>query len=320
MRQVIVGDRPVGDGYPCFVVAEIGINHNGDVSLAQSLIASAESAGCDAVKFQKRTVEVVYSPEELAKKRKVPPSNGIMLNAVRRGVLSEEAARRLEESNFEDTTNGDLKFALELTEAEFREIDTLCARLRIPWFASPWDESSVEFLERMGVPFYKIASPSLTDSGLLTAVRETGKAVILSTGMSSIGDVRRAVSLLDPGKLLIMHCVSTYPTQDEDLNLKVIGTLREEFPDIPIGYSGHEKDIIPSVVAVGLGACMLERHICKDRRLWGSDQASSIEPHEFAELVRQVRRLEVFMGDSEKRLLEREVEVQKKLRRKYFGE
>jgi len=318
MTSVTINNISIGDGYPCFVIAEIGINHNGSVEIAKRLIDAAVSAGCNAVKFQKRTVDVVYTKDDLSKKRQVPPDNGIMINAVKRGVLSEEATGRLRGSDYEETTNGDLKYALEFTAEEYTEIDSYCKDAGIMWFASPWDEESVDFLEDVGVPCYKIASATLTDEGVLQRVKEKGKPIILSTGMSTIEEIHHAVDLLDGSQLILMHSVSTYPTQDRDLNLKVINLLKREFPDVPVGYSGHEKGILPSVYAVAFGACCIERHLTLDKRMWGTDQAASVEPEDLKRLISDIRNLEDVAGKEEKIISPEEMQVMLKLRRKYY--
>ncbi len=314
-----IGSRAIGHGEPCFVVAEIGINHNGDIGVAKKLIEEAKRAGCDAVKFQKRTVGVVYTPEELLKARQIPPYTGVIQNAVKRGVLSAEAKERLEKSNFENTTNGDLKLALEFTEEEYREIDDFCRGIGILWFASPWDEESVDFLERFNPPCYKVASACITDQGLLSRLKDTKKPIILSTGMSTQAEVARAVELVGSKELILLHTVSTYPTKDErELNLKVLDTLRGWYPGVPVGYSGHETDILPSLVAVALGAVMIERHFTLDRSMWGSDQQSSLMFDEMRELVEKAARIPAMLGSGLKVVTSGELEVLRKLRRKYL--
>lgn len=314
MSAVKIGNTRVGDGYPCFVVAEIGINHNGDISLAKKLIDSAKDAGCSAVKFQKRTVPVVYNDAELAKPREVP--SAVVLASMKRGVLSPEAKARLVSSNFEDTTNGDLKWALELTQKEYAEIDAYCKEKGIMWFASPWDEASVDFLETFNPPAYKVASASLTDSTLLHHIKSKRKPVILSTGLSTMEQIKKAVAILGEDNLVLLHCVSTYPAESKDINLKMIETLKKAFPHVPVGYSGHEQGVALSVIAATLGACMIERHITLDRAMWGSDQAASLEPKGFAMMVRDIRRFEEAKGDGIKVVLAAEESIIKKLRRK----
>lgn len=318
MNTRTIGTHTIGNGHPCFIVAEIGINHNGFVSIAKKLIEVAAKAGANAVKFQTRTVTTVYTPEELAKPRLIPSENGILKNAVARGILSTEASHRLKQSAYEQTTNGDLKFALEFTFDEYREIVMYAQTVGVFFFASPWDEASVDFLERLTVPCHKVASACLTDAGLLRQIRETGKPCIISTGGSTLDDVRKAVSIIGEENSIILHAVSTYPSHDGDLNLSVLQTLQTQFPNIPVGYSGHEKGIIPSIIAVVLGACLVERHLTLDRRMWGSDHPASLEPDEFQEMVKAIRLAETVRGDGIKRILLGEMETMKKLRRKHF--
>jgi N-acetylneuraminate synthase len=284
--NVEIAGRTIGSGQPCYVVAEIGINHNGDLGIARQLIDVAAAAGCSAVKFQKRTVDVVYSVAEL---------------------------KKLRESPF-GTTNGDLKRALEFGKAQYQAIDAHCKVKGIAWFASPWDEASVDFLEQFDVPCHKIASASLTDDHLLRHIRATKKSVILSTGMSTLAQIDHAVEVLGREKLIILHATSTYPASYEELNLRVIPMLNARF-NVPVGYSGHETGIASSVAAVALGASMVERHLTLDRAMWGSDQAASLEPNGMHRLMRDIRLVETSFGDGKKRLLDREVPIMEKLRR-----
>lgn len=314
MPEVRIGNVPVGDGHPTFVIAEIGINHNGFVSVAKKLIDVAKEAGCQAVKFQKRTVPIVYTSEELAKPREVP--SDIIENAIERGVLSEESVYSLLDSHLANTTNGDLKWALEFTKEEYAEIDRYCKEKDILWFASPWDEESVDFLEEFNPPCYKVASASLTDDGLLRYIRAKGRPVILSTGMSTAEQIEHAIDVLDRKNLIVLHCTSTYPSEDKDLNLLMIRTLKEAYPDLPIGYSGHDKGVHTSVYAVAVGACVVERHITLDRTMWGSDQAASVAPKGLEMMVKSIRTLELTLGDGVKRVLDAELPIIKKLRRK----
>jgi sialic acid synthase SpsE/glycosyltransferase involved in cell wall biosynthesis len=235
---VKIGGIEVGRGLPCVVVAEIGINHNGDVGIAKQLVDVAAAAGCAAVKFQKRTVEVVYTPEELS---------------------------RIRESPF-GTTNGELKRALEFDAAAYREIASHCAQKGILWFASCWDEASVDFMAAFDPPCYKIASASLTDDALLAYTRAQGKPIILATGMSTLEQVDHAVEILGTDQLIILHACSTYPAHYDELNLRVIQQFAARYP-VPIGYSGHETGIPSSVAAVAMGACMVERHVTLDRSM-----------------------------------------------------
>ena len=285
-KVVDIGNHPVGDGHPCFLVAEIGINHNGNVEIAKKLIDAAALCGCDAVKFQKRTVEVVYTSEELAKPRENPFG----------------------------PTNGDLKRGLEFGQQQYEEIDRYCRRKGILWYASCWDEASVEFLEQFDPPCYKIASASLTDDNLLRHHRRYGRPIILSTGMSTLEQIDHAVEVLGTKDLIILHCTSTYPSAVEELSLRTIKSLRERY-DVPVGYSGHEVGLATSVAAAALGACMIERHITLDRAMWGSDQAASIEPQGVWRLVKDLRAIEKAMGRGEKCVWPSEVPGMNKLRR-----
>ena len=286
MSPIRIGNRLIGDDQPCFVIAEIGINHNGDVDLAKRLISVALAAGCDAVKFQKRTVDVVYTPEELANPRENPFG----------------------------PTNGDLKYGLEFERDEYEEINAFCKSVKMLWFASPWDQASVDFLERFHIPVYKIASASLTDDRLLRHVRATGKPIILSTGMSTYAEIDHAIEVLGADELILMHATSTYPATYDELNLRAIPTMAARY-GVPIGYSGHETGIPTSVCAAALGACCVERHITMDRAMWGSDHAASLEPNGISRLVRDIRLWEKAKGDGIKRVYEREFPIIKKLRR-----
>lgn len=286
VKEVRIGKSVVGDGHPCYVVAEIGINHNGDLDLVKRLISVAHVAGCDAVKFQKRTVDVVYSAEELARPRESPFG----------------------------TTNGDLKRGLEFGVDEYREIDRYCRDVKMPWFASCWDEQSVDFIDQFNRPCYKIASATLTDDNLLRHTRDRGRPIILSTGMSTIEQIDHALEVLGSNDLVLLHACSAYPAHYEELNLRAMATLRERY-GVPVGYSGHETGLPSSVAAVALGACVLERHITLDRAMWGTDHAASLEPNGITRLVSYMRLVEKSMGDGVKRVLEREHPIIKKLRR-----
>jgi len=286
-RTVRIGNREVGEGQPCFVIAEIGINHNGDLELAKRLIDAAKDSGADAVKFQKRTVEVVYTPDELARPRESPFG----------------------------TTNGDLKRGLEFGYEQYAEIDRHCKNREILWFASCWDEGSVDFMEQFNPPCYKVASACLTDDQLLRHHHKMKRPVILSTGMSTMDQIRHAARVLDTDELVLLHCTSTYPSAPEELNLRMIRTLIAEFPNHPIGYSGHEVGLQTTVAAAALGACVVERHITLDRAMWGSDQAASVEPQGFERMVRDIRAVESAMGDGVKRVYDGERPIMAKLRR-----
>jgi N-acetylneuraminate synthase len=284
--EVRLGSKVVGPGKPCYVIAEIGINHNGDIDIAKKLIAVAVGAGCDAVKFQKRTIDVVYTAEELAKPRESPFGE----------------------------TNGDLKRGLEFEFEEYQEIDRYCHELKIDWFTSCWDEASVDVIAKFNVPCFKIASASLTDDNLLRHTRAVGKPILLSTGMSTIKEIDHAVEVLGKKDLILLHACSTYPAFYEELNIRAIDTLRDRY-NLPVGYSGHETGLPSSVAAAARGACIVERHITLDRSMWGSDHAASLEPNGITRLVRDIRLIEKSMGDGVKRVLEREQPIIKKLRR-----
>jgi N-acetylneuraminate synthase len=262
------------------------INHNGDMELAKRLIAVASAAGCSAVKFQKRTIDLVYTPEELGKPRESPFG----------------------------TTNGDLKRALEFSAQDYEEIDVYCKALDIPWLVSCWDEQSLDLMQRFDLPCFKIASALLTDDSLLGKTREMGKPIILATGMSSLHEIDHAVELLGKQELILLHACSAYPASYEELNLRVIPELRKRY-GVPVGYSGHETGIPSSVAAVVMGACCVERHITMDRAMWGSDQAASLEPNGITRLVRDIRLIEKSLGDGVKRVYDSEISVLKKLRR-----
>ena len=285
--MIEIGGHQVGHGYPVYIIAEIGINHNGDLNIAKKLIDAAVLAGCDAVKFQKRTIEVVYTPEELAKPRENPFG----------------------------PTNGDLKRGLEFGYDQYAALDRYCREKGIPWFASCWDEGSVDFIEKFNPPCFKIASASITDDNLIKYHRKWGKPLMLSTGMADMPMIEHAIEVLGKGDLIVLHCTSTYPCKVEELNLRGIMTLKEKFPQIPIGYSGHEVGLSTTIAAATLGACVIERHITLDRAMWGSDQAASIEPQGFMRLVRDIRTVERAMGDGCINIYDSEKAIIRKLRR-----
>ena len=285
-KFVKIADKTIGDGYPCFIIAEIGINHNGSVGLAKKMIDIAVTTGCDAVKFQKRTIDIVYTKEELAKERKSVFGN----------------------------TNGDLKRGLEFGYKEYKEIDNYCREKGILWFASCWDEKSVDFIEQFDVPCYKIASASLTDDNLLRYTRSKGKPILLSTGMSTMEQIKYAIEVLGKENLIVYHCTSTYPSNADEMNLRVIESFKKDF-DCPIGYSGHERGVTPSVLAVALGANSVERHITIDRTNWGSDQAASLEMAGLYHLVRDIRQVPDLLGDGKKVVYSRDLPIIEKLRR-----
>lgn len=284
---VKLGERAVGPGNPAYIVAEVGINHNGDIELTKQLIDAAVEAGVDAVKFQKRTPELCVPDDQKDKKRETPW-----------GYI----------------TYLDYRYRVEFEHEEYAEIDRYCKEKEIEWFASVWDEPSVDFLEAFSPICYKIPSASLTDHALLKHTLATGRPIILSTGMSTMAEIQAAVELLGQDQLIITHATSTYPCEPGELNLNMIHTLQKEFY-CPIGYSGHEVGLIPTVNAVVLGACLVERHITLDRAMWGSDQAASVEPAGFERLVKYIRVTEESLGDGIKRVYESEQASRQKLRR-----
>lgn len=285
-KCVKIRDKVVGDGYPCFIIAEIGINHNGSVGLAKKMIDIAVTTGCDAVKFQKRTVDVVYTKEELAKER----------------------------ISVFGKTNGDLKRGLEFGIEQYKEIDEYCKKKGIMWFASCWDKQAVDFIEQFNPPCYKIASATLTDDELLKYTKSKGKPILMSTGMSTMEQIRHAVSVVGEDNLILYHCTSTYPSNADETNLRVIESFKKEF-SCPIGYSGHERGLTPSIIAVVAGANSVERHITDDRTNWGSDQAASLETAGLYHMVRDIRQVPILMGDGEKIVYPRELPIIEKLRR-----
>lgn len=287
-REIKLGKRMVGDGHPAYIIAEVGINHNGDLEIAKKIIDAAVHAGADAVKFQKRTPEVATPPEQQKQMRETPW-----------GYI----------------TYLDYRYKVEFNEEQYREIDRYCREKGIDWMVSVWDEPSVDFMEKFDTPAYKVPSASLTDHNLLKRVRKTGKPVIISTGMSTMEQIHKGVNVVGEDNLVIMHCTSAYPCEPEELNLRMIETLRREFPNTPIGYSGHEVGLVPSAIAVAFGACSVERHITLDRAMWGSDQAASVEPGGFERLVKYIRVTEASLGDGVKRVYESEKPSLMKLRR-----
>ena len=270
-----------------FFIAEIGINHNGDVGIAKDLIKVAKEAGCDAVKFQKRTLENVYSQEELDKQRESPWG----------------------------TTNREQKEGLEFGEQEYEQIDSYCKELGIEWFASAWDAESQNFLKQFDLNFNKIASAMMVDSDLLRILAAEGRHTFISTGMSTLEEIDYAVEIFKKSgcPFEVMHCVSTYPMEDTDANLNCISTLRDRY-SCDVGYSGHEVGLAVSYAAAALGITSLERHITLDRAMYGSDQSASIEPAALRSLVGAVRKIEQAMGNGKKVVLDSEVPIAKKLR------
>jgi N-acetylneuraminate synthase len=293
-RAVQIGNAFIGDGWPIYIIAEIGINHNGSLDIAKQLIEGAKKAGADAVKFQKRTPELCVPKDQWNIGRDTPW--GWM-------------------------TYIDYRRRVEFGVDEYGEINRHCCLLGIDWTASCWDEPSVDFMEQFAPPFYKMASASLTDIPLLQKARATGRPLMISTGMSTMDEIVAAVDAVgthDPAgrpNLLIAHATSTYPCKVDELNLRMIKTLREKYPETPIGYSGHETGLAPSLAAAALGACFLERHITLDRAMWGTDQAASVEMVGFNRLVRDIRDIQESLGDGIKRVYATELGPREKLRR-----
>ncbi|MEL6330301.1 MAG: N-acetylneuraminate synthase family protein [Planctomycetota bacterium] len=286
VTDVVLGDRAVGHVRPTYVIAEIGINHNGSVETAKQLIDVAQAAGCDCVKFQKRTPEIC-TPRHMWERMRETPWGYISYIEYRRRI--------------------------EFGESQFSQIDEHCRQSGIHWTASVWDEQSAEFMKRYKPPFVKIPSAMLTNSGLLMAARDVGAPIMISTGMSTMDEITRAVGIAGAADLLVAHATSTYPCPREELNLRVINDLRRRF-DCPIGYSGHETGLATTVAAVALGACFVERHVTLDRSMWGSDQAASIEPSGLARLVKDIRNVEGALGDGVKRVYESERTARERLR------
>ena len=286
--SVKIGERMIGDNQPTYIVGEIGINHNGDVEVAKNLMLVAKEAGIDAVKFQKRTPELCVPKEQQSQMRDTPW-----------GYI----------------TYLDYRYKVELDEDAYIEIDRYAKEIGIDWFASSWDIPSLEFIERFDPPAHKIPSALLTDLELLRAYRATGKPLIVSTGMSTLDQIKTALELIGEENLILCHTTSSYPCPPEELNLRMIQTLRDMTSQCPIGYSGHEVGLVPSAVAVAMGACLVERHITLDRAMWGSDQSASVEPQGLATLVKYIRVTERSLGDGVKRVYDSELSSLSKLRR-----
>ncbi len=287
-NKIKIGNKFIGEGEPVYVIAEIGINHNGSVDIAKKIIDGAVKAGCDAVKFQKRTPEICVPRDQWEIERQTPW-----------GRITYIEYRRKVEFGFE----------------EYFEIDSYCKEKGIDWFASPWDEVAVDFLEKFNLPIYKLSSASLTDLSLLKKIRNTGRPVILSTGMSSMEEIETAVEMMGTENILLAQSTSTYPCSLDELNLKVIQTFKEIYPEVPIGYSGHETGLAPTLAAVALGAAFVERHITLDRAMWGTDQAASVELVGLNRLVKDIRDIEKALGDGIKKVYESEYGNISKLRR-----
>lgn len=280
--------RTIGQGQSCFLIAEIGINHNGSLDIALKLMEEAAKAGFDAVKFQKRTPEICTPRDQWDIMRDTPWGRMRYI---------------------------DYRYKVEFGEAEYAAIDKFAREHHITWFASCWDEPSVDFLEQFDVALYKAASASLTDIDLLKKKKATGKPLIISTGMSTMEEITGAINQIGTDNLLIAHATSAYPCAVNELNLRMIHTLQGMYPEVPIGYSGHETGLAPTLAAVAMGACFVERHVTLDRAMWGSDQAASVEPGGMARLVRDIRDIEAALGDGVKKVYDSEVGQRQKLRR-----
>lgn len=285
---VISSNRSIGLGNPAYIIAEIGINHNGSIELAKKMIDEAASAGCDAVKFQKRTPELCTPADQWHIERDTPWGRMTYINY-----------RKLIEFGYD----------------EYAAIDKHCKEKGIDWFVSCWDEESVDFIEQFNPKLHKLASASLTDLPLIKKVKSTGKPYILSTGMSTMEEIKLAVSEVGTDNLLIAHSTSTYPCPPKELNLRMIHTLGDMYPDTPIGYSGHETGLATTLAAVVMGATFIERHFTLDRAMWGSDQAASVEPQGMHKLIKDIRDVETALGDGIKKVYESEMGALKRLRR-----
>tara|TARA_B100000945_G_C20338242_1_gene576022 strand:+ start:132 stop:992 length:861 start_codon:yes stop_codon:yes gene_type:complete len=270
-----------------YVIAEIGINHNGDLKIAKELIKESKNAGADAVKFQKRTIDVVYSKDILDSPRESPWGK----------------------------TQRDQKNGLEFGASEYDEIDLYCKKLEIDWFASAWDIESQTFLSKYNLKYNKIASAMATNLEFVEAVALENKPTFISTGMCTMEEIEKVVNIFNEKKcpFILMHTNSEYPSKEENLNLKMIQTLKEEF-HVNVGYSGHESSVSPSVYAVALGAVAIERHITLDRAMYGSDQSASLEPVGFSRLVSMIRKLNLIYGDGIKKITDEEIKISEKLR------
>lgn len=289
MKNITLNNlRKIGSGQPCYVIAEIGINHNGDLEVAKRLIQEAANAGCDAVKFQKRTPEVCTPREEWDRMRDTPWGRMKYI---------------------------DYRYKVEFDFSCYQVIDQYCKECGIGWFASCWDEESVDFMEQFETPMYKAASASLTDIALLKKMKLTGKPLVLSTGMSTLDQIIQAIEQLGLDNIMIAHSTSSYPCPLEELNLKMLNTLMEMYPDNIIGYSGHETGLATTLAAVAMGAAFIERHFTLDRAMWGSDQAASVEIEGMRRLVRDIRDIEKAFGDGIKKVYESELAPMKRLRR-----
>jgi len=287
-RKIKIGNRYVGDGEPVYIIAEIGINHNGSIEIAKKLIDGAIFAGCDAVKFQKRTPELSTPKDQWDIERDTPWGR---------------------------MTYIEYRHRVEFNEKEYSEINDYCNQKGIHWFVSAWDAGAVQFIRQFDPVAVKIASATITDFELLEKIRNLEKPVILSTGMSTLREVENAISFLGTKNLLVAQATSSYPCKVNELNLLVIRSFMEKYKNVPIGYSGHETGLAPTLAAVALGASFVERHITLDRAMWGTDQAASVEIGGMFRLVKDIRDIEKAMGDGQKVIYESEISSLKKLRK-----
>ena len=287
MKPIVnIAGTPIGTGNPCYLIGEIGINHNGDVENALKLIDAAVDAKFDAVKFQKRTPRICVPRDQWDVERDTPW-----------GVMSYIDYREKTEFGID----------------EFKIIDEYAKSKGITWFASCWDEPSVDFMEEFDIPCHKIASALVTNDDLLKKIASTGRPVMMSTGMSTMEQIRHAIEILDSDNFMLAHCTSSYPAPYEELNLNMIHTLAEEF-DCPVGYSGHETGLSTTIATIAMGATFVERHITLSRAMWGSDHAASVEPQGMTRLARDIRMVESAMGDGVKKVYDSELPIIAKLR------
>lgn len=287
INPVKIGNKLVGPGQPCYIIAEIGINHNGDLSIAKQLIQMSAESGCDAVKFQKRNPELCVPMDQ-------------------RNIIRDTPWGQM--------TYMDYRYKVEFDESQYEELANFANNLNVDLFASPWDVDSVDFMVKLDHPIIKIPSALITDTDLLTKIASTNLPVMMSTGMSTMEQINNAVSYLNPKNLLIAHSTSAYPCEPKELNLKMIPVLEKKF-EVPIGYSGHETGLQTTVAAVTLGASFIERHVTLDRAMWGSDQSASVEPQGLKKMVRDIRIVEVALGDGIKKVYESELKPMSRLRK-----
>jgi N-acetylneuraminate synthase len=286
MNIKINNKRNIGENDPCFIIAEIGINHNGSLEIAKKLIDVASDAGCDSVKIQKRNPDICV-PEH------------------QKGIIRETPWGQM--------TYLDYKKKIEFKTDDCLKLKEYAEKKGLIFFASCWDADSVNEMNKINIDLFKIASASITDSNLLKAISKTKKPVIISTGMSTLQEIETAISYFDKSRIAILHTVSSYPSDNDEIDLNIMLSYKKKYNTV-IGYSGHEKGLQISIAAAALGAKVLERHITLDRSMWGTDQSASLEPRGLKELVRDVRIIEKCLGNGEKKILESEIPIRKKLR------